>query len=93
MVAEAAREGLSLELVRMEPTPILICDSPDRANRRVAQVFDVHLIMPHDDVGTLTEGVYTIDADDAEDFADQLYNRTFPELRPLLARFSGTTVA
>lgn len=43
---------------------------------------------PHDDAGTLTQDSYTIDADDAEEFAPYLRHRTLPELRTLLARFS-----
>lgn len=89
VIAEAEQEGIALELMRMEASPIIVCGSPERANRRgrYRQVYDVHLLMPHDDAGTLTEDAWTIDADEPGEFADYLRTRLLPELRELLARF------
>ena len=90
VIAEAAQEGIALELMRMEASPVIVCRSPDQLNRhgRYVQVFYVHLLMPHDDAGKLTDDVYTIDADEPEEFAHYLRSRTLPELRRILTRFS-----
>ncbi|WP_164518891.1 hypothetical protein [Sphingomonas sp. ABOLG] len=95
VIAEAAREGISLELLRIEPAPVLVFEDPCEPGRRRehSQVFYVHMMLPHDDAGTLTEDMYTIDAADAEEFADYLRDRTLPELRELVDRFSEATPA
>lgn len=89
VIAEAAQEDIALELMRMEASPVIVVGTPDRPSwrSRNEQAFHVHLLMPHDDAGTLTEDVWTIDADDPEEFADYLRSRLLPELRELLARF------
>lgn len=94
-IAEAAQEGISLELLRIEPAPVLVFEDPCRPGRRRehAQIFYVHMLLPHDDAGKLTEDMYTIDADDAEEFAIYLRDRLLPELRELVARFSKAAAA
>lgn len=54
VIAEAAQEGISLELTRIEAAPFLVYGSPVNPNSRGrdTQVFYVHLMMPHDDAGT-----------------------------------------
>ncbi len=84
VIAEAAQEGIALELARIEAATFLVYQAPARLDDH-DQVFYVHLIMPHDDAGTLTEDAYTIDADDAEEFASYLRSRTIPDLRDLLS--------
>ncbi|MES3044005.1 hypothetical protein [Sphingomonas faeni] len=84
VIAEAAQEGIALELLRIEAASILVYHGPERRENH-AQVFYVHLMMPHDDAGTLTEDAYTIDADDADEFASYLRRRTIPELQCLLS--------
>jgi hypothetical protein len=80
--AEARAEGIELELLRLEPSPILVFGDP-RAKDNFAQVFYVHIVMPHFDGTSLTRDSYTVDADDAEEFADYLRSYTLPELREL----------
>lgn len=83
---EARAEGIELEVTRIQAAPIFVQGDPERRGRN-RQVFYVHVLMPHDDDGTLTEDSWTIDADDADDFAFYLRERTLPELRDLVARF------
>jgi hypothetical protein len=95
VIEEAAKEGIDLELMRIEAAPIHVFGGPVKQNRRgeCAQVFYVHLMMPHDDSGLMTEDVYTIDADDPEEFGDYLRTRTLPELRELLGRDAEAVAA
>jgi hypothetical protein len=83
VIAEAAAEGIELELLRLEPAPVPVFGRP-RIEDENAQVFYVHIVMPHLHNGALTRDSYTVDADDAEEFADYLRHRTIPELRDLL---------
>jgi hypothetical protein len=82
VIAEAVAEGIELELLRLEPASIPVFGRP-RVEDENAQVFYVHLVMPHLQNGALTRDSYTVDADDAEEFADYLRHRTLPELRDL----------
>ncbi|MFD1789599.1 hypothetical protein ACFSC3_18755 [Sphingomonas floccifaciens] len=81
--AEAAAEGIDLELLRLEPAPIHVFGKP-RVEDENAQVFYVHVVMPHLDGTVLTRDSYTIDADDGVEFADYLRSRTLPEVRNIL---------
>jgi hypothetical protein len=83
VISEAQAEGLDLELLQVEPAPISVFGKP-RVEDENAQVFYVHVVLPHLDGGMLTRDSYTIDADDAEEFADYLRHRTLPELRELV---------
>lgn len=80
---EARADGIDLELLRLEPALIHVYGSP-RPDDDHAQVFYVHVVMPHPSGERLTRDSYTIDADEAEKFADYVRNRTLPELRDLV---------
>ena len=83
---EARSQGIELELVRIQPAPVLVYGEPGgRGDSK--QIFYVHVVMPHDDQGTLTKDSWSIDAEDASDFAEYLRDRTLPELIDLQARF------
>jgi hypothetical protein len=88
---EALNEGLEMEILRIETAPVHVYQEPGQTNRRgeCKQVFYVHVLMPHDDEGVLTQDVWTIDADDAEEFADYLRTSVLPELREMLAKFAA----
>ena len=91
--ADAAAEGIDIELLRLEPAPIHVVGKP-RVEDENAQVFYVHVVMPHLEGTTVTRASYTIDAFDAEEFADYLRNRTLPEVRGILqARATPESVA
>lgn len=92
---EALREGFVMEVLRIEAAPVLIHGEPGKRNRHgeCKQVFYVHVLMPHDDEGTLTEDAWTIDADDADEFADYLRSNVLPELRELRTKFSEPAAA
>ncbi|MFD1787567.1 hypothetical protein ACFSC3_08285 [Sphingomonas floccifaciens] len=83
VASEAGAEGIDLELLRLEPSPINVFGKP-RVEDEHAQVFYVHIVLPHLENGILTRDSYTIDADGAEEFADYLRNRTLPELREVV---------
>lgn len=92
VVEEARGQGLDLELLRIEPAPAHVFGKPTRS-RDHRQVFYVHILMPHDDKGTLTEDAYTVDADDPQEFADYLRRRVLPECVELKQRFTAETQA
>lgn len=80
VIAEAAEEGIELELLGVDLAPVHVFLQP-AARGDYQPIFYVRLVMDHDDAGTATRDVYTIDADDAEEFAAYLRHRTLPELR------------
>lgn len=82
-IAEAGAEGIELEFLCVEPAPIAVFGRP-RIEDDTPQVFYVHIVMPHIVDGKLTRDGYTIDADDAAEFAEYLRRRTLPELRELV---------
>lgn len=90
VIEEAAGEGIAMRLMRIEPAPCHVYGDPG-AGGDLDQIFHVHLLMPHVDAGVMTEDVYTIDADQPDEFASYLRHRTLPELRELLA--AGRTVS
>lgn len=92
VIAETALEGIAMRLMRIEPAPRHVYGDPG-ARGDLAQVFYVHLLMPHDDAGVMTEDVYTIDADQPEEFAGYLRHRTLPELRELFVAGRTESVA
>lgn len=88
VIEEAAAEGIDMELLHLQPSTIHVYGRPEAEDER-AQVFYVHIVMPHLDGATLTRDSYTIDAYDAEEFAYYVRTRTVPELRELLAAHSS----
>ncbi len=80
VLGEANREGFGLELMRIQVAPCHVYGEPG-ARGDFRQVFYVHLMMPHVDEGVMTEDVFTIDADQPDDLARYLRDRTLPELR------------
>lgn len=90
--AAAREEGLDLEVLHIQPAPTHVYNEPG-ARGASKQVFYVHVLMPHDDAGVLTEDSWTIDADDAEEFAMYLRDRTVPEIRETVAALSQTVDA
>lgn len=92
VIEEARGQGVDLELLRIEPAPAHVFGKPARS-RDHRQVFYVHILMPHDDKGTLTEDAYTVDADDPQEFADYLRRRVLPECVDLKQRFAAETQA
>lgn len=80
VIAEAAAEGIELELLGVDLASVHVHLQPG-ARGDYQPVFYVRLVMDHDDVGTATRDVYTIDANDPVEFADYLRRRTLPELR------------
>ncbi len=90
VIEEARGQGLDLELLRIEPAPAHVYAQPARS-RDNRPVFYVHILMPHDDKGTLTEDAYTVDADDPREFADYLRRRVLPECIELKQRFAAKT--
>lgn len=92
VIDEAREHGLDLELLRIEPAPAHVYGKPARS-RDHSQVFYVHILMPHDDDGTLTQDAYTVDADVPEEFADYLRRRVLPECIELKQRFAAKTQA
>lgn len=92
VIEEAREQGIELELLRIETAPAHVYNRPDPA-RDPGQVFYVHLLMPHDDKGVLTEDAYTVDADDPEEFGDYVRRRVLPELVELKKQFASATAA
>lgn len=92
VIEEAAAEGIDMELLQLQPSPIHVYGRPDTADEH-AQVFYAHIVMPHLDGATLTRDSYTIDAYEADEFADYVRSRTIPELRELLAAQSTLDAA
>lgn len=87
VIEEAAAEGIDMELLHLQPSPIHVYGRPDAEDEH-PQVFYAHILMPHREGAILTRDSYTIDADDADEFADYLRSRTVPELRELVAAHS-----
>lgn len=66
----------------MKPAPISVFGRLHLEDEN-ARVFNVYITMPHLENGVLTCDSYTTDAEDAEEFAVHLRNRTLPELPTL----------
>jgi len=88
VIAEAAQEGISLELLDIEAASTHVRSEPGGPSwrPRFPQVFYVNILMPHIDAGTLTEDTYVMDANDADEFASYLRERVLLETRQLLAK-------
>lgn len=89
---EVAEEGFELELLRIQPSPVHVFGSPRQGVER-RKVFYVHVLMPHEDEGTLTRDAWTIDADDAEGFGLYLRDRVLDDMRGLRARLGEPVTA
>jgi hypothetical protein len=84
VVAEAAGEGLDLELLWIEARPL-----DAEYSRADDVVFDVAMLLLSDERGQVEADAYSMDARDPEEFSAYLRARILPEQRHLQARFAA----
>lgn len=83
VIAEAAAEGIEMELLHIEPVETMwegeICE--DRRPN-----LDVCILMPDNGRGTVTMEPMVLDADDAEEFTRYMRERIIPGLREIVGK-------